>query len=78
MSAAMGLPVSAVVLAVAAAGVVWVLLGRQPTLAGLTASGALAATAGICAAVAAVRASRIRRFTRNGRARRSSLPTTGR
>jgi serine/threonine-protein kinase len=78
MSAAVGLPLSAVVLAVAVAGVVWVLLGQQPTAAGLAAAGALAAAAGVCATVAALRASRIRRFTRNGRARRSSLPTTGR
>lgn len=66
-SASIGLPLSATVLAVAIVGAAWVLMGREPTVATLIGSAALAATAGIAATIGAMRVGRSHNFRRSRR-----------
>lgn len=67
-SGSFGLPLSAAVLAVAVVGAVWVLLGREPTMATLVASAAVASAAGVAATVGAMRIGRKFRYRRSRRA----------
>jgi len=69
LSGSFGLPLSAAALAVAALGAVWVLLGREPTVATLVGSSAVAAAAGIAATIGAMRIGRKYRYRRSRRAR---------
>lgn len=69
LSGSLGLPLSAAALAVAAVGAVWVLLGREPTVATLVGCAGLAAAAGIAATVGAMRIGRKYRYRRSRRAR---------
>jgi hypothetical protein len=67
-SASIGLPLSAAALAVALVGAAWVLMGQEPTVATLIGSSALAATAGIAAAIGAMRAGQTAKYRRTRRA----------
>ena len=67
-SASIGLPLSAAALAVAIVGAAWVLMGREPTVATLIGSAAIAATAGIAATIGAMRVGRTYRYRRSRRA----------
>jgi serine/threonine-protein kinase len=67
-SGSFGLPLSAAALAVAVVGAVWVLLGREPTIATLIGSVALAAAAGVAATIGAMRIGRKYRYRRSRRA----------
>jgi serine/threonine-protein kinase len=67
-SASFGLPLSAAALAVAVVGAVWVLMGREPTVATVVGCAALAAAGGIAATVGAMRIGRKYRYRRSRRA----------
>ncbi|SEL59183.1 serine/threonine-protein kinase [Rhodococcus maanshanensis] len=64
ISASIGLPLSVGVLAVAVVGAVWVLLGRQPTVATVVVCAVLGVLAGVAAAIGAARVGRRRRYRR--------------
>jgi hypothetical protein len=72
-SGSFGLPLSAAALAVAVVGAVWVLMGREPTMATLVGCAALAAAAGIAATIGAMRIGRKFRYRRSRRARERAL-----
>ena len=72
-SSSVGVPVSSAGLAVAVVGAVWVLLGREPTVATLVGCAALAAAAGIAAASGAMRIGRKYRYRRSRRARERAM-----
>ena len=68
-----GLPLSAAALAVAVVGAVWVLLGREPTVATLVGSAAVAAGAGVAATIGAMCIGRKYRYRRSRRARERAM-----
>ena len=72
-SGSFGLPLSAAALAVAVVGAVWVLLGREPTVATLVGSAAVAAGAGVAATIGAMRIGRKYRYRRSRRARERAM-----
>ncbi|MGW6377541.1 protein kinase domain-containing protein [Rhodococcus sp. NPDC055112] len=64
ISGSIGLPLSVGVLAVAVVGAVWVLLGRQPTVATVVVCAVLGVLAGVAVTVGAARVGRRRRYRR--------------
>ncbi|WP_102146045.1 serine/threonine-protein kinase [Mycobacterium hubeiense] len=67
-SGSFGLPLSAAALAVAVVAAVWILLGREPTMATVIGCAAAAAAAGIAATIGAMRIGRKYRYRRSRRA----------
>jgi serine/threonine-protein kinase len=72
VSATVGLPLAAALLAVSIVGAVWVLMGREPTVATLFGCAAVGAAAGVGGVIAATRQGRVNRYRRAHR-----TPTTG-
>jgi hypothetical protein len=67
VSGSFGLTLSAAALGVAAVGAVWVLMGREPTIATIIGCGIVAAAAGIAATVGSLRIGTKYRYRRAGR-----------
>jgi serine/threonine-protein kinase len=69
LSGSFGLPLCAAALAVAVVSAVWILLGREPTVATLIGSAVLAAGGGVAATIGAMRIGRKYRYRRKRQAR---------
>ncbi len=71
MSARVGLPIASAVLAVAMVGAVWILVGREPTVATLIVCAVIGAAAGVSATLAVMRHGEV---NRNRRMQRTPRP----
>lgn len=77
ISAKVGLPVAAAILAVAMVGVIWIAVGREPTAATVIGCAAIGAAAGVSGTIASLRHGAANRSLRDGQVIRPARPDGG-